>query len=244
MTPVSICAIVKNEEKHIENFLNAINKAFKDYPHEVVIADTGSEDKTIDLIISSPENVRLLNFTWVGDFAKAKNFVVENAGYDLILLLDADEYLIDIKLNSFDDMIAQDPKALGLVERINHTQVNGNENTAKELIPRFFDRRLYYYEGIIHEQLVRIKAEDKGCKIPRIELPITIDHYGYVGTKEEIAAKAERNNALLFKMLEETPEDPYLYYQIGQSYAAIKDYEKAYEYYGKALEFDVDPKLD
>lgn len=51
----------------------------------------------------------------------------------------------------------------------------------------------------------------------------------------------ERNNALLFRELEKEPENPYLYFQIGQSYNMIYDYENSYIYYQKALGYDVNP---
>jgi hypothetical protein len=56
--------------------------------------------------------------------------------------------------------------------------------------------------------------------------------------------KAERNNQLLFKMLETAPDDPYLYFQLGQSFNAMGDNENACLYYGKGLEYDVDPRTE
>ena len=63
-------------------------------------------------------------------------------------------------------------------------------------------------------------------------------------SNEEIKKKADRNNELLLKMLEKTPDDPYLYFQIGQSYNMVHDDEKACYYYGKGLEYPVEPKLE
>ena len=42
MIPISICIIAKNEEKNIEKLL----KSLQPYPFEIVIADTGSTDRT------------------------------------------------------------------------------------------------------------------------------------------------------------------------------------------------------
>ena len=36
MTPISICVIMKNEEKHMDAFLSSIKKFFQDYPYELV----------------------------------------------------------------------------------------------------------------------------------------------------------------------------------------------------------------
>ena len=47
MTPISICVIMKNEEKNMETFLSSIKQHFKGYPHEIVLVDTGSTDNTL-----------------------------------------------------------------------------------------------------------------------------------------------------------------------------------------------------
>ena len=45
-------------------------------------------------------------------------------------------------------------------------------------------------------------------------------------------------------MLKQHPDDPYLYFQLGQSFHILQDEEKACYYYGKGLEFDVDPRAE
>ena len=67
------------------------------------------------------------------------------------------------------------------------------------------------------------------------------DHTGYTGTLEELREKVNRNNALLFLELKKDKKNPYLYFQIGQSYNMIYDYENSYRYYQKALTYDVNP---
>ena len=49
MTPISICVIMKNEEKHMDAFLSSIKKFFQDYPYELVLVDTGSTDRTVEI---------------------------------------------------------------------------------------------------------------------------------------------------------------------------------------------------
>lgn len=49
MTSISICVIMKNEEKHLEAFLSSIKHSFKNYPHEIVLVDTGSVDNTLTI---------------------------------------------------------------------------------------------------------------------------------------------------------------------------------------------------
>ena len=54
---------------------------------------------------------------------------------------------------------------------------------------------------------------------------------GYVGSAEEKQRKAKRNNELLFQEIKRNPEEPYFYFQVGQSYNLMDDYENAYVYY-------------
>lgn len=238
MTPISICTIIKNEQKHIDNFLSAIMKALGNYPYEIILVDTGSTDDTLVLAEKYIGKclTQIHHFDWVGDFSQARNYALSQAQYPYILTLDCDEYVSSFDVTSIDRFVKQCPNSLGVISINNHISVDGKDSIVSDTVTRFFNKSKFRYEGIIHEQLMPYD-------VPRVALPITIEHYGYQGTPEEIKAKAMRNNALLFDMLKETPNDPYLYYQIGKSFNAIKDYESTYEYLGKALEFDVDPRL-
>lgn len=238
MTPISICIIAKNEEKHMEAFLSSIQKHMRNYPHEIVLVDTGSTDNTV--AIARKYTDKVFFFEWINDFSAARNYSLSCASYDWILVLDCDEYLVELDLTSFDRMIYQFPHAVGMLSRRNHYEMNGTDSVYTDQVERFFNRKQYHYEAIIHEQ---VRALD-GQPYQRVELPLIVEHQGYNGSPEELAQKANRNNELLLKMLEENPDDPYLYFQIGQSYNLLHDDEKACYYYGKGLEYEVEPKAE
>ena len=238
MTPISICAIMKNEEKNMENFLSSIKQHFKDYPHEIVLVDTGSTDHT--LAIAQKYTNKIFHFKWIGDFSAARNFSLSCVSYDWVLVLDCDEYIIDLDVKGFDAMIHQYPDAVGMLSRQNHYEQNGTDTVYTDDVERFFNRNSFHYEAIIHEQV----CANNGAGYIRVAIPLTVDHCGYNGTIEDLRQKAERNNELLLKMLEEKPDDPYIYFQIGQSYNMLRDDEKACYYYGKGLEYDVDPRAE
>lgn len=90
--------IVKNEEKNIRNCLLAAAP----FVDAMVIADTGSSDRTKEIIremerLPGGPAVSLYDFQWVGDFSAARNFALEKSdalGADYNLVLDADEYLL------------------------------------------------------------------------------------------------------------------------------------------------------
>ena len=238
MTPISICVIAKNEEKHMEAFLSAIKEHFASYPYELVIVDTGSSDNTVS--IASRYTDRIFHFQWINDFSAARNFSLSCASHDWILVLDCDEYLTELKPECFQQMIEQYPEAVGMLSRKNHYEMNGTDSIYTDQVERFFSRKKFHYEAIIHEQVCALD----GHPYERVALPLTVDHCGYAGSFEDLKKKADRNNELLLKMLEETPDDPYLYFQLGQSYNLLRDDEKACYYYGKGLEFDVDPHAE
>ena len=95
MTPtISICAIVKNEEKNIKDFIDNI----KDFADEVIIVDTGSTDGTYEKIerLSRDNNkIKLFHYFPEGNFhfGKARNFAISKSMKEYVLMLDADERL-------------------------------------------------------------------------------------------------------------------------------------------------------
>lgn len=239
MYPISICIIAKNEEKNLENFLKRIVDFTKGFPVEILLVDTGSTDRTKDIATSYVNT--LLHFDWIGDFSAARNFSIKQAKYDWILVLDCDEYIEEMDMNYIQELMKTYPQYIGQLFRNNHYSMKDVDYVYTDMVPRLFSRKLYHYEGTIHEQVKPLVWADK---LTCFDLPLTVDHLGYVGTKEELEAKAKRNNDLLFKELEKTPNDPYLYFQIGQSYNMIHDYANAATYYQKGLDQNPNPSLE
>lgn len=79
--------IVKNEEKVLKRCLNSV----KDIVDEIIIVDTGSTDKTKEIAKNFTDKV--LDFKWIDDFSKARNYSFSNATKDYILWLDADDVI-------------------------------------------------------------------------------------------------------------------------------------------------------
>lgn len=238
MTPISICVIAKNEEKHMDNFLASIKKHMKNYPHEIVLVDTGSTDRTVE--IAEKYNCKIYHFEWINDFSAARNYSIQCAAFQWILVLDCDEYVTNIDITCFQEVMRHYSQSVGLISRKNHCFGDGMERFYTDEVNRFFSKKYYHYEDIIHEQL----CANDGQPYTMVSIPVYVEHFGYNGTFEELKQKAERNNELLFKMLEEDPNDPYIYFQLGQSFNLINDTEKASYYYAKGLSLDVDPQLE
>ena len=231
--PISVCIIAKNEESHIEKCLAAL----KPYDFEIIVVDTGSTDRTKEIAARYADKV--LDFAWINDFSAARNFSLEQASHDYVLIMDCDEIVLSLDRKQIDALIDEHPEAVGLIARNNHYTSNQTDSIYQDRVERLFHRKFYHYESPIHEQVTH---NQKGMSYESYELPVLVDHTGYTGTEEELQKKVERNNTLLFEELKKDPENPYLYFQIGQSYNMIYDYENSYQYYQKALAYEVNPE--
>ncbi|MDQ0970813.1 glycosyltransferase involved in cell wall biosynthesis [Neobacillus niacini] len=89
MITVSLCMILKNEEDTIARCLDSVNNLVD----EIIIVDTGSTDKTKEIVSQYTDQV--LDFHWIDDFAAARNFAFRNAKMDYIFWLDADDVLME-----------------------------------------------------------------------------------------------------------------------------------------------------
>lgn len=85
---ISLCMIVKNEEETLARCLDSV----KGIVDEINILDTGSTDRTCE--IAAKYTKRVKNFTWIDDFAAARNASFDMATMDYILWLDADDVLM------------------------------------------------------------------------------------------------------------------------------------------------------
>lgn len=95
MYEISLCMIVKDEEDVIGRCLDSV----KDIADEIIIVDTGSTDKTKEIV--SKYTNKIYNFEWVDDFAKARNFSFSKATKDYILWLDADDVILEEDYKKF-----------------------------------------------------------------------------------------------------------------------------------------------
>ncbi|KAB1434234.1 glycosyltransferase family 2 protein [Candidatus Galacturonibacter soehngenii] len=95
MVTISLCMIVKNEEDVIERCLNSVSP----FVDEIIVVDTGSTDKTKELVTKFTE--KIYDFKWTDDFSAARNFAFDKATMDYILWLDADDIILPKDCDKF-----------------------------------------------------------------------------------------------------------------------------------------------
>ncbi len=88
MVKISAVIITYNEEKYISRCIESVQRVADD----ILVVDSFSTDKTREICLRM--GVRFIERKFVG-YSDQKNFAVEQAYYDHILCIDADEFLSD-----------------------------------------------------------------------------------------------------------------------------------------------------
>ena len=231
---ISICMIVKNEGAILEKCLEAI----KSLNYEIVIIDTGSTDNTKEIALKYTDKV--YDFMWCDDFSKARNFSVENATNDYIVILDADEILTYIDKEQLQNLLLENEGKVGRLGINNEYERENNEFKYMERVSRVFNRKLFKYHGTIHEQI--ISKDSKSYSY--YDVPIEINHIGYSNEELERKNKIDRNISMLKKSINQNPNDPYIFFQLGKSYYLKKEFGEAKVYFEEALNLNVDTKYE
>ncbi|MFS0919250.1 glycosyltransferase [Brevibacillus sp. 179-C 1.1 NHS] len=221
---ISACIITKNEEKNLPNCLESL----KSIVSEIIVVDTGSTDRTVE--IAKSYGAKVYSFMWVDDFAAARNFAIEQAKMDWIIFLDADEYFSPDSVLYVPLVIQEaEQKMLDMVI----TMMSNIEKTTKKITSSILHVRIFKnhpqirYVGAIHERIVRL---DGPAKCLDAQKDITIIHTGYSEESVQLKEKGKRNLDLLFKELERRPESFDVLFYISESYLLNKQFEQSLEY--------------
>ena len=227
MQTLSLCMITKNEEKNIKACLDSmVNIA-----DEIIIVDTGSTDRTIE--IAKSYGAKVFSYKWNDDFSEARNISLEKATKDWIIVLDGDEVLPKEDGKKLKNIInATSMEALYL--RLEN--IVDNKSLGDAVVLRVFrNNKLYRFRNKMHEQVI-FSIEENGGKDKIQATNLKILHYGYDPKIYNMVDKQKRN----LKILESYPEeerDGYFYYSIGNEYSRANDIKKSLEMYYKGLEF-------
>ncbi|CAG1770772.1 partial heptose III glucuronosyltransferase, partial [uncultured bacterium] len=184
-TTLSACMIVKNEEKFLAQCLRSIKNAVD----EIIIVDTGSTDRTVD--IAQSFDAKVYRHPWKNSFSEARNHSLSYAACDWILQIDADEALEQADIPLLHKLITTDSHNAIFVAI--YSELPGGQ--AKHYFQRIFRRGKAHFEGIVHNQLI---FEGKA-----LESEIRFYHYGYNLSDRDMERKYKRTGALLRQQLAE-----------------------------------------
>ena len=204
---LSVCLIVKNEER----FLAQCLKSVRDLAYQIVVVDTGSTDRTVE--IAKEHGAELHSFTWGDDFSAARNAALEHATGDWVLVLDADE---ELPAASREALRKEMQAAKAMAYRLPIVDA-GRDNEGCSYVPRLFRNAPgLFFAGRVHEHAFgSVEARRKPWGLENRLGTARLLHHGYTGEVTRDRDKVRRNLRLLELALAESPEDPNLVMNLG-----------------------------
>ena len=85
---ISICMMVKDEEKNIKRCLDSVLPILQNIDSELIVIDTGSKDSTVEVVKEYTENIFF--HEWENDFSGMRNKSISYAKGEWILYLNPD----------------------------------------------------------------------------------------------------------------------------------------------------------
>lgn len=225
---LSIVMMIKNEEKYLDTTLKSLDPLMNNIKSELIILDTGSTDRSIEIAKKYTDKVYFEK--WYDNFAQMRNLSIKHASGEWILILDADEELVNCEI--LIDFFKNGGHKKYNSASIELTNIMSDDRTIfnKASIVRLFKKdKDFRYEGAIHEQPI--------YKEPTFNDIANFNHYGYMYKNEEVKQKKlNRNEKILLSELKANPNNPYVCYQLAMNYSAFGEKEEALIYMEKCHE--------
>ena len=227
---VSLCLIARNEEGMLPSCLESARGAVD----EVILVDTGSTDRTVELARAAGATV--LSRPWDDDFAAPRNLAAEHARGEFILQLDADERLAQgaapllrraARKAAFDVGLVRCHNASSLDAPPSEVLSGARRVGAIGLLPRLLRRTPdLRWVGCIHESVLEWAAA-RGNRMERLSVDLV--HYGYTDPMVGGREKRARNLRLLRKRAVEEPDSAVSQGYLAAELFADKNLEEAEE---------------
>jgi tetratricopeptide (TPR) repeat protein len=193
LNTISVCMMVKNEEKRLSAALSSV----REWVDEIIVVDTGSTDRTIE--IAESFGAKIYHHPWEYDFSKHRNQSLQYASGDWLFVMDADEELAEGHGPSLRKLMENPPPHIHcFLLELNNTMPGGNPTFLMH--PRLFRNHVgFHYEGKVHNRPVLTGTA--------MATKILLLHHGYNEDDATMNAKHERRIIMIRKWVEEEPEN-------------------------------------
>jgi glycosyltransferase involved in cell wall biosynthesis len=225
---VSLCMIVRNEEHHLPDCL----RSAADLVDELIVVDTGSQDRTREL--AREFGARVFDFPWPDSFGRARNESLSHARGKWILWLDADDRLDEENRQHLKAVLAALGDGRDAYAMKVRSALDPNRTGFRMLDQVRLFRNLpeIHWDYRIHEQILPAVSRAGG----RVRwTPVVIDHVGYqdAGTRQQ---KLDRNLRLLEMDAAERSDDSFSLFNLGWTLLDLGRSEEALPNLQRSLE--------
>lgn len=219
---ISAVLITKNEQKVIARCIKSLGGC-----DEIVILDTGSTDKTVDIARELKARVEISEPIIPFHFATARNKAHELASNDWILVIDADEVLRSGMIRKIRDAIKAE-EAKEPSERVSAFIVTFTDRASVNKKKKVYRKSAWNWQWRVHEQLKPLSADVREGLLENVvmeHLPVA-----------DKAARHGQNIELLKMTIKETPEYTRAWKHLGQELMIDKEYQDAIPYLAHFVE--------
>ena len=234
---LTIGMLVGRKSPYFDNCFASIREIMRAIPEsELIIVDTGNEDGSVDKLrkaVAEGQNITIVPFTWIHNFAAARNEAVKRARGEWYMTLDDDEWFEDV--DAIVDFFESDKELYKKYDYAMYTQRNyedkeGNSYRDAGVVRLAKNRPDLCYIRRIHETFNHKEKENRTYMLDSY-----VHHYAYVNNMESRKLKSQRNMALLAIDNETDPTDSHVIVQIIQEMLFTERLEIAYVYLMRGL---------
>lgn len=227
---LSLAMIVKNEAEHLEKCLSTAR------PHvdEIVVVDTGSTDGTQEIAQQYADVFEEIE--WPDSFSIARNYSMDKASGDYILILDGDEHIPDEtqwrKLRG----VLREKEDIAGIQFMVRNLVPDNQILEADVMPQVRlvkNHPMIRYNGKVHNQIgenLDRYRKQSGDTLGRAAVEVI--HVGYALERDQIKAKYSERLHLLEHEVENADnaqKKAYYQYQLGNALFMLRKYARAAE---------------
>ncbi|QNO14463.1 glycosyltransferase [Alkalicella caledoniensis] len=235
---LSFCMIVKNEEENLKRCLDSLQQILQKQYVELVILDTGSTDKTVEIAKSYTDKVYFAE--WNNNFSDMRNKAISYTNGEWLFSLDADETLeTPNELISLIESGSLNGKMSVMVKIKSFFYKNNIDKFLLESNFKIFrNDKDFCYRGAIHNQ--------PNVRKPIMASEILLNHYGYlIKDKNLMEKKFNRTSSILKEEIEKDPKNIYYSFQLSVSYSMYGKHDLALKQIRKTFELlnNIDYKL-
>ncbi|MFZ5898316.1 MAG: glycosyltransferase [Bacillota bacterium] len=223
---ISVCIIGRDEAALIRSCIQSVSEIAK----EVIYVDTGSRDDTPDRAHQMGASVYSLR--WAYDYARARNFALNRASGDWVLVLDADEALPDRSREMIVNLIRNgyhDGYAFKVCTYLDKSLSLGNCHLKSSC--RLFRRGVGRYEGAAAEDVTSAVLASGG-RVATVD--VTVNHYHFLADSSCIVQKREWKRETIARGLADEPRRQN--YALGIEHYYARDFAWAVKCFENSLD--------
>jgi tetratricopeptide (TPR) repeat protein len=221
---IGAALIVRDEERCLARCLSSLQP----FIDEIVVVDTGSVDSSV--AIAESFGATVLHRPWDGDFSAARNLGLDHIRSEIVLYIDADEWVAPITRAEVEQSLATRGDQVAFRVRLRHRP----GFTPYREYRMWANRPDLRFTGVMHESIVPsivAVADAEGLTIGNS--PLLLEHDGYEGDQD---AKHARNLPLLLDQLRNDPTRTYLWDHVGRIQAELGHAREAREAFQRGVE--------